>query len=84
MTGLNISSFISLFGYRIFENTYITVFGAIIWFIIWFRVFTTPRRYKEILQRFDNETDVNGVIGGIITVLYMVFSFIFFIKVAVG
>lgn len=84
MTGLNISSLISLLGFRIFENTYITIFGAIIWFVIWFRVFTTPRRYKEILHRFDNETVIGGIIGGVITVLYMIFSFIFFIKVAVG
>lgn len=84
MIGLNIISLAYLLGCDVFKNTYLAVIGAIIWFVFWCRVYVDPKRYKSILKKFNNETTIKQVIGGVITFFYMVFSFIVFIKIIAG
>jgi hypothetical protein len=71
-------------GYDVFKNRHLAIFVTIIWFILWFRVFVTPKRYRRILQKFADETTLNEIIGGIITIVYMVISFVVFIKIISG
>lgn len=80
VTALNVFTIVSWTGIAVLPNKYPFMLLAVLWFILWFRVFVAPKRYKGILQKFDNEPAIHAIIGGLATLVYIVVSFVVFVR----
>ena len=84
VTGLNIVTLLKVFGYNVLVNKYYVMFGALAWFIFWTRIFLNPIRFKKILSKFDGESIIVEIIGGVVVFVYMIASFLVFVMVMAG
>lgn len=82
-TGCNLVTLLKVIGINVLTNKFIIIICAFIWFIFWLKFFNNPDRLKKILELFDNETFLHKVFGGLGVIVYLIGSFIFFIKTMV-
>lgn len=53
----------------------------LIFSILFYYIFIHKKKYKEIIQEFENENQKQKTISTILTIIYFIFSFLFFFVV---
>lgn len=80
--GFNILTILPLLGYCVLKGaSLMVVIFFCLMYALWLRFFMNVRRYRRVMKKYGKESFVSSLIGNWLTALYLIVSFIWFIKV---
>jgi amino acid transporter len=79
-TGSNLVSILKFSGINALKNQVLIIFLCLVWFFFWINYFSKAMVQNRISQRFGDETFLHKLLGGIGVVIYIIVSFLAFLK----